>query len=367
MFALATGLLTFLWGTMLLLLPLLLPDLSRGLDQLWGILVLILGLAWVSDADQLDGVSTLGVLITGLLLTRLSLEIAQGRWQALSDEQRRSVIAGEAFSPQVVSGRLAKLLTNLGKGLQLLSMVRTKLIQLFKPRQASSKQWVRQEQPATPTATPLSTAQEERGGKAVDPANEPTSAVPVGNTAQPDQHLASHPTRDGETPARPLSPREGHPLGTAAPSGEPARAAASEHPAGMHGSSQGPGHCPAPHAEAALAGTAADSVAADSADEFHPPQEVDASGHGSKGKQSSAAPLGTVPFVVVEPLDLDPPEPQRDQQRFSPRRSQHPLAPLAVAVVRDFRDVDALLRLTTAATPGVDQPPACIQEPDPSA
>jgi len=83
------GLLALLLGLAVLLLPLLATELSRPRDSAWGALVLLLGLVLVTSADRLSGAPMLGVLCTALLLGRLGVEVGQGRWRQLSEEEQQ--------------------------------------------------------------------------------------------------------------------------------------------------------------------------------------------------------------------------------------------------------------------------------------
>jgi hypothetical protein len=89
MLATLGGLLALLLGLTLLLLPLLAPELSRPRDSAWGAVVLLLGLDLVTSADRLTGAPMLGVLCGGLLIGRLGLEVGQGRWRQLSEEEQQ--------------------------------------------------------------------------------------------------------------------------------------------------------------------------------------------------------------------------------------------------------------------------------------
>mgnify|MGYP003336174232 CR=1 FL=1 len=89
MLATLGGLLALPLGLSVLLLPLLLPELSRPRDSAWGALILLLGLVLVTSADRLSGAPMLGVLCGGLLIARLGLEVGQGRWRQLSEEEQQ--------------------------------------------------------------------------------------------------------------------------------------------------------------------------------------------------------------------------------------------------------------------------------------
>ncbi|MFM9102322.1 MAG: Ycf66 family protein, partial [Cyanobium sp.] len=62
MLAILGGALALVIGLAVLLLPLLLPELSRARDAVWGAVVLLLGLVLVTSAERLRGAPMLGVL-----------------------------------------------------------------------------------------------------------------------------------------------------------------------------------------------------------------------------------------------------------------------------------------------------------------
>ena len=88
MLATLSGDVCLLFGLALLLLPLLAVELSRPRDGVWGAVVLLLGLVLVTSSDRLRGAPMLAVLCGGLLISRLSAEVGQARWRALSDEEQ---------------------------------------------------------------------------------------------------------------------------------------------------------------------------------------------------------------------------------------------------------------------------------------
>ena len=90
MLATIGGTLALLAGLAVLLLPLLVPELSRPRDAFWGAVVLLLGLVLVTSAERLSGAPMLAVLCGGLLIGRLSTEVSQSRWRQLSEEERQS-------------------------------------------------------------------------------------------------------------------------------------------------------------------------------------------------------------------------------------------------------------------------------------
>ena len=88
MLATLSGDVCLLFGLALLLLPLLAVELSRPRDGVWGAVVLLLGLVLVTSSDRLRGAPMLAVLCGGLLVSRLSAEVGQARWRALSEEEQ---------------------------------------------------------------------------------------------------------------------------------------------------------------------------------------------------------------------------------------------------------------------------------------
>lgn len=90
MLATLGGTLALVAGLAVLLLPLLVPELSRPRDAFWGAVVLLLGLVLVTSAERLSGAPMLAVLCGGLLIGRLSTEVSQSRWRQLSEEERLS-------------------------------------------------------------------------------------------------------------------------------------------------------------------------------------------------------------------------------------------------------------------------------------
>jgi hypothetical protein len=98
MLATLGGLLALPLGLTLLLLPLLAPELSRPRDSAWGAVVLLLGLDLVTSAERLTGAPMLGVLCGALLIGRLGLEVGQGRWRQLTEEERQRLGSQERWT-----------------------------------------------------------------------------------------------------------------------------------------------------------------------------------------------------------------------------------------------------------------------------
>ncbi|MFO8238606.1 MAG: Ycf66 family protein [Prochlorococcaceae cyanobacterium] len=157
MLATLGGALALLLGLAVLLLPLLLPELSRSRDAVWGALVLLLGLVLVTSAERLTGAPMLGVLCGGLLIGRLGVEVAQGRWRQLTAEEQQRLASAERWQRAVGEAGSAA-----GRLLELLNQARTGagawLQQRRQPR-SSSKRWVRPE-PPTPESSTADSASE---------------------------------------------------------------------------------------------------------------------------------------------------------------------------------------------------------------
>lgn len=156
MLATLGGTLALLLGLAVLLLPLLLPELSRPRDAVWGAVVLLLGLVLVTSAERLTGAPMLGVLCGGLLIGRLGSEVAQARWRQLTAEEVQRLASGERWSTALeqLAAAAAKLLTIV---LELSGGVSGWLQQRRQPR-SSGKRWVRPENGDTdPESSPAAT------------------------------------------------------------------------------------------------------------------------------------------------------------------------------------------------------------------
>jgi len=156
MLATLGGTLALLLGLAVLLLPLLLPELSRPRDAVWGAVVLLLGLVLVTSAERLTGAPMLGVLCGGLLIGRLGSEVAQARWRQLTAEEVQRLASGERWSTALeqLAAAAAKLLTIV---LELSGGVSGWLQQRRQPR-SSGKRWVRPDNDNTdPESSPAAT------------------------------------------------------------------------------------------------------------------------------------------------------------------------------------------------------------------
>lgn len=144
MLATLGGFLALLLGLLLLLLPLLASELSRARDSVWGAVVLLLGLVLVTSAERLTGAPMLAVLCGGLLIGRLGVEVGQGRWRLLTEEERQRLWSVERWQTS-----LSQIGASLGRLLQLASGVvgglGSWLAERRTARPASTKKWVRPE------------------------------------------------------------------------------------------------------------------------------------------------------------------------------------------------------------------------------
>ena len=115
MLATLAGDLCLLLGLAVLLLPLLATELSRPRDGIWGSVVLLLGLVLVTSSDRLRGAPMLAVICSALLISRLGSEVAQARWQRLSQEEQQRLRSKERWSTslQQLGTSITTLLSNL--------------------------------------------------------------------------------------------------------------------------------------------------------------------------------------------------------------------------------------------------------------
>ena len=139
MLATLSGDICLLFGLALLLLPLLAVELSRPRDGAWGAVVLILGLVLVTSSDRMRGAPMLAVLCGSLLISRLSAEVGQARWRALSEEEQKKLGSPDHWLNNLQ--QLGSAVASLGGGL-------TGIFKQLKPAGKSgvtSKKWVRPE------------------------------------------------------------------------------------------------------------------------------------------------------------------------------------------------------------------------------
>ncbi|MCP9927343.1 Ycf66 family protein [Cyanobium sp. CH-040] len=176
MLATLGGALALVLGLAVLLLPLLVPELSRSRDALWGAVVLLLGLVLVTSAERLTGAPMLGVLCGSLLIGRLGVEVAQGRWRQLTEEERQRLWSAERW--QRALGELGGTAARLWEmAAEVVRTAGTWLGARNRPR-GGGKRWVRPEPTSAEPSFPESTAAE--------PARKDSpAAVEAGSAAEP--------------------------------------------------------------------------------------------------------------------------------------------------------------------------------------
>jgi hypothetical protein len=150
MLATLAGLLALVAGLVLLLVPLLIPELSRQRDAVWGAVVLLLGLTLVTSSERLVGSPMLAVLCGTLLIGRLSVEVTQSRWRALSPEEQKSLASSARWQTSLqqllaAGARLAALSAELR---QLL----LGWLNQAKATKGTNKRWIRPESDGSATA-----------------------------------------------------------------------------------------------------------------------------------------------------------------------------------------------------------------------
>ncbi len=181
MLATLAGFLALLLGLSLLLLPLLVTELSRPRDSAWGAVVLLLGLVLVTSAERLTGAPMLAVLCGGLLVGRLGCEVAQGRWRALSDEERLALGSAERWSRSL--NQLAAVAASLVQSTVAVAVASTAWLVERRQGRSHGKRWVRSEAPEQTGDAAVGAAAEgePRGATPPDtvppPASEPVSAA----------------------------------------------------------------------------------------------------------------------------------------------------------------------------------------------
>ncbi len=150
MLATLAGLLALVAGLVLLLVPLLIPELSRQRDAVWGAVVLLLGLTLVTSSERLVGSPMLAVLCGTLLIGRLSVEVTQSRWRALSPEEQQALASSARWQTSLqqllaAGARLAALSAELR---QLL----LGWLSQAKATKGTNKRWIRPESDGSATA-----------------------------------------------------------------------------------------------------------------------------------------------------------------------------------------------------------------------
>lgn len=173
MLAILGGTTALLLGLLILLLPLLAPELSRPRDSVWGALVLLLGLVLVTSAERLSGSPMLAVLSGGLLIGRLGTEVGQGRWLQLTPEERQRLWSAERWQ-----NRTEQLMASISRLVQIGVGASAGLGEWIRERRASgstTKRWVRPE--AEPPDTVAAAAGSDSDGDS-DEKDEEKEATP---------------------------------------------------------------------------------------------------------------------------------------------------------------------------------------------
>jgi hypothetical protein len=156
MLATLAGLLALVAGLVLLLVPLLIPELSRQRDAVWGAVVLLLGLTLVTSSERLVGSPMLAVLCGTLLIGRLSVEVTQSRWRALSPEEQQALTSSARWQTSLqqllaAGARLAALSAEL-RQLLLGWLNQAKATKGTKGTKGTNKRWIRPESDGSATA-----------------------------------------------------------------------------------------------------------------------------------------------------------------------------------------------------------------------
>jgi len=140
MLATLAGLLALLGGLVVLLVPLMTPELSRQRDSFWGAVVLLLGLTLVTCSERLAGAPMLAVICAGLLIGRLSLEVSQLRWRLLSGEERQVLVSAERWQ-----ANLQQLAAAVARLVAISAELKDQLLQLVSSKggpKTPGKRWV---------------------------------------------------------------------------------------------------------------------------------------------------------------------------------------------------------------------------------
>ena len=194
MLATLGGSLALLAGLLVLLLPLLVPELSRPRDSVWGALVLVLGLVLVTSAERLSGAPMLAVLCGGLLIGRLSSEVGLGRWRQLSRAEQVRLTGVERWrtSLQQLGAALTGLIGLAGSKLGGVGTWLKERREASAKAQTSTKRWVRPEPEASETAE---TAEAAESKEAAETAETPP-AEPSADAAPAEEPLLNQQTID---------------------------------------------------------------------------------------------------------------------------------------------------------------------------
>ena len=140
MLAILIGDIALLVGLSVMVMPLVLTELSRPRDGVWGAVFLLFGLVLTTSSERLRGSPMLAVFFGALLIGRFGLEVAQSRWNQLSDNEKTRLGSLErwtssGFELRTIFLKLIGILGSFGKGL----MPQNQPI-------ARQKKWVRPEQ-----------------------------------------------------------------------------------------------------------------------------------------------------------------------------------------------------------------------------
>ena len=185
-----SGDICLLFGLALLLLPLLAVELSRPRDGAWGALVLLLGLVLVTSSDRMRGAPMIAVLCGSLLVARLSAEVGQGRWRALSDAERQRLSSSEHWFNNLK--QLKTTAASLGEGIGGMA----KQLKPAGRSGVSGKKWVRPEDPSPLEASveaPLESQAESQAKVQVESPDQPSVQSQVASLVEADPEPNSGP------------------------------------------------------------------------------------------------------------------------------------------------------------------------------
>jgi hypothetical protein len=199
MLATLGGSLALLLGLVVLLVPLLTPELSRARDAVWGAVLLLLGLVLVTSADRLAGSPMVAVLCGGLVIGRLGSEVGQQRWRALTPEEQQRLGSGAHWRTA-----LGQVLASLGA---LKGVASQSLSGLWKRRPLAASWAARSAAHQAPTAALAGAKRKGKGGQTKrwvrpEPGDNPGS--PTGSEADAKGHPPSNP-EPGEEPLEPAT------------------------------------------------------------------------------------------------------------------------------------------------------------------
>jgi hypothetical protein len=377
MLATLGGILALLLGLGLMGLPLLALELSRPRDALWGAVVLLLGLVLVTSADRLVGAPMVAVLCGGLLIGRLGSEVALSRWRVLSPEEQQRLWSLERWQTS-----LQQLLVVLGELLGRLNRAVTGLMEWLRERRQSrstGKRWVRQEEPeatAVPPEASADDATQAEDSPAAESTGEDAAALEAGGVeaaggqTADEEHDSAPEACASEEDSPPDSPAD---LNDSAV--EPAAVAPTTEDSTMEESTCEQESTDSDSSLEPIAGdesaVAGDESAAENASDLSSTETVGAEAVGvdAPSVEDPAVPEAAAPEPPsAEPPSAEPAEPVSEEAE-SPAESnpEFPEAPdgpeaatpeppseeqnedSSVPEVRDFEEVDALLRAAPEA------------------